>query len=138
MREENLEYIEKLGENYNLKIEKHNILKEEELALLNEYFEAYDISEEDQDTFCVFISDKYFHTEEEINTVLEQEIQKHVNTGCDCPSNSDDSSNNSDDSLNIISVIVIIITGLIIGSLILYTLKRGKNKTRVNKKNENS
>jgi hypothetical protein len=121
--EENLEYIESLSNNYSLKIEKHNILKEDELALLNQYFEAYKISEENHDTFCVFISDKYFHTEEEINTGLEQEIKKHIEAGCDCPIISGDNSNNSDESYDMLLVIIIIAV-LIIVIIFVYYLKR--------------
>ena len=126
--QEKLDYIEELGKIYPLHIERHNILKEEELALQNHYFDVFDVSEEKQDLFSVFISDKYFYTEDEINTDLEQEIIKYVSTGCDCPKITDNDLNNDNSSYEEIIIIIVIVFATIGIATISYILKRLRNK----------
>ncbi|KAA0002558.1 MAG: cytochrome c biogenesis protein CcdA [Thermoplasmata archaeon] len=76
------ENIDKLKFYYPLDVKEYNVLID--TKLLFDYYEAFDVSENNRSSFAIFIGDKYFYKNSQFPE-LEEEVKKYVDTGLKCP-----------------------------------------------------
>jgi len=78
------EKIDYLRIKYPLHVVEYNVLTDEGIEKLFDYYHSFNVSKDEMSSFAIFVGDKYFYKNSQLPE-LENEIKKYVGKGLPCP-----------------------------------------------------